>query len=195
MQYPNPKTAYKIPKQPSVYDYYNTNLVINNTTVDTKSWNDDIRHWLNKNGYKKQVSVVAIVTDKPPLFFDQLMYTWRGGEKNQVILVFGVKDNEINWFNSSSFAKGYNNSELHAKLKMHWSEYTKSFDIKPYLSIIGENFNRYEMKNMEYLKSTIDISWYWHVIFGLLFSIAGGFAITKVNYESISFRNRVIRRW
>ncbi|CAL9968226.1 hypothetical protein VPHD479_0124 [Vibrio phage D479] len=176
------------PKYPRVIDYYNVDLVIDDTEIanpknEWKSpldgWNEQVRNWLRVNGYEKQVNVIVIGTKKPASYFDDVMYQWKGGKKNDVILFFGLDDdNKLNWFKSTSFAKGYNNQLLHSELaSLHESNKDKpdfwQTALDKSLTVIEADYNRYEMKNMEYIKKSIQPPTGLLVIIQILAFLAG----------------------
>ena len=154
-----PHEVYEAPAYPKVADYYNVNLVLGSAGDVTSEWNDTIRDWLRENGHEKQVSIIAHVTTNPLEYFDSVMYAWKGGKKNEVALFFGVDDiGNLKWFKSTSFAKGYGNQLLHGLLLDNYIlQYGKKPDIESALEIVGENYVRYEMKNMEYIKDSIEV--------------------------------------
>lgn len=111
----------EIPAAPYVFDYYNVNLVTdllpNTIPVDTNGWNKNIREWERKAGPEKHVSVWLILTDKDISFSDRVLWAHRGGQKNEVIMIYGVApDGRVEWFRGHSFANGMNNNTLLQKL-------------------------------------------------------------------------------
>lgn len=112
----------ELPKPPYVFDYYNANLVTDllpvTIPVDTKGWNEKVRLWERKAGPEKHVSVWLILTDKEPSFSDRLLWHIRGGQKNEVIMIYGVNsEGRVSWFRAHSFANGMNNNTMLQKLR------------------------------------------------------------------------------
>lgn len=147
----------KIPKYPSVYDYYRVSRVLNvsGLSLPTTYWNDYLNNTLKTLGAAKQVNIVWVVTSGQPIeYFQGLVYAWSGGKKNDVIVVTDItKDMKINWGRSTSFADGMNNRELHSRNGMTLTGHDMGIGVfSEVASNISKGYNRVEMKEMEYLK-------------------------------------------
>lgn len=151
----------KIPKYPEVTDYYRINRVI----TDTNQYLVNINEWLNDklrvDGAKKQLNIVIVLTkQKDPEFFNALYDSWRGGKKNDVILVYGVDQyNNVKWFRASSFANGQDNQLMISKLNEAMLDTAFNLDtVKRAYSIITENFTRLPNESFSYMASILDPS-------------------------------------
>lgn len=149
---------YEHPAYPRVTDYYRSNTLINVSNVETpENWNEQLNRFRTFIAPELQLNVVVVLTSEPRPYWESLMAAWQGGKKNDVIMVFGLNDSgEIDWFNSNSFARGFGNTSLHANLRMLAS--TNDMNLNSYLDVISKQFVRYEMANMDYLKSQVKLS-------------------------------------
>ena len=109
-------SKFTIPAYPVVYDYYRINRVFNDTAINTSAWNSLLNDWLKNDGSIYQLNVIVFVTNRPETYADAVLYSWKGGKKNDVILFIGEKDGKVSWFKSTSYARGAGNSRLHAQL-------------------------------------------------------------------------------
>lgn len=163
----------KLPKYPEVYDYYRFNHVINLTKQNTDSYSVLIQDKLKKMGAEKQVNLIVVVTNESQDFYKALMASWSGGKKNDVILVYGLKDDKIVWFNSTSFADGMNNKELHAKLRQEaLGEVLSMSVVNTQLNEINKSFNRLPNEEFQYIVDSLEPSTGTLVFFSLLSLIA-----------------------
>lgn len=104
------KYGSKIPNYPSrVYDYYHVDRVINLgvPNVSAKQWSRDLQRRLSKiSGRKKVNAVVVLTTQSSTEYADAIKAKWKGGKKNDVIMVVGVSpDHTINWVRILSWSK------------------------------------------------------------------------------------------
>lgn len=169
----------KIPAYPRIYDYYTINRVINNTSTrgDTAKWNDIINHRLTTIGTQKEVNIIVVITDLPPNYADALFYSWSGGKKNDVLMVYGVSGDKIEWFNSTSIGNGMNNKKLHYLLRDLAINGKLSDElIEKQLDAIDLNFVRLSMSEFEYLKDQREIP-IWVIAFTFIISMCGSIGI------------------
>lgn len=147
----------KIPKYPSVYDYYRVGRVLNvsGLSLPTNYWNDYLNGTLRTLGAAKQVNIVWVITSGQPIeYFQGLVYAWDGGKKNDVIVVTDItKDNKINWGKSTSFVDGMNNMELHARNGLALTGKDMGVGVLADVAAnISKGYNRVPMEDMDYLK-------------------------------------------
>ena len=90
----------KIPKYPTVNDYYRINRVILKDVKINDSLNSKINDLQKKWGVQKQVNVILFfVSDKyTQEYFKAVEATWLGGKKNDTIIMTQLdNDNNVNW--------------------------------------------------------------------------------------------------
>lgn len=170
---------YAMPNYPTVYDYYRYNRVINYSKANTAWVNDYLNEWLKKKGSTKQLNIVTVFVEYPEDYFYQLMTHWRGGKKNDLILVFGMKDNKIVWQQSQTYAKGMNNRHLIEELKMATLNKEWSKELLDEMLLITEaKFNRIEASqfadNAKFIQPPL-----WLYILVIVLNMISSFVISR----------------
>lgn len=164
------KYAGALPAYPLPYDYYNYYRVLD----DTKQDYDEINIWLNnklrKDSALKQMNIILVVTKNDPDYFYALMEYWRGARKNDIILLYGVDENEqIKWAKAMSFADGQNNQILLKQLQSATYEREFGIDVvKEQYALIMKDFNRVPNEEFAYMMQAIDPPTWWVVLLVLL---------------------------
>ncbi|QQO38380.1 hypothetical protein VPG01_022 [Vibrio phage VPG01] len=142
---------------PRVFDYYRVKTVINQTKLDTRLEEIYLRQRMKELGAKKQVNIIAVFTNQNPDFFNVLLSHWGGVKKNDVLMMFGMKGDTVQWFKSTSFADGMDNRDLHVQLRNN--AITKPYSIelfKEQINLVDEKFTRLPNKKFEYMIENID---------------------------------------
>lgn len=166
----------KIPDYPSVYDIYRINRV---QTIDVnikgyQYWNNGLSKIAAELGPKKEVNpIIQFVNTDDPTYEHALMEKWNGGKKNDVIVIFGVKNYPkidfvriVVWENEQ--LKHYLRSQLELFDTIN-DEYT-IYALNTIRENIVLHFNRMQMKNYEYLKDDIEPP-LWVIILGFIFAV------------------------
>lgn len=160
-----------LPSYPKVYDYYRINRVLyadDEFKSIAQNWNEKLNNTLKKLGRKKQVNLIVVLTQQPPELFYALQAKWKGGKKNDVILVYGIENQRVKWFSSTSFLDGYLNNDMHSKLRVTSLEQPLNNKLlDKAITIIDNHFTRYEMSNEEAQKEAFRMPWY-HLLLALL---------------------------
>lgn len=104
------KYANKIPSYPSrVYDYYHVDRVLNLgvPSVNAKVWSAKLQERLSTLGGRKKVNAIILLTGEPSYeYADAVRAAWKGGKKNDVILVISVdKTDTVRWARVLSWSK------------------------------------------------------------------------------------------
>lgn len=144
-----------IPKYPSVYDYYRASHVVNSTKHSSNVYDEYISNMLKTMGKEKQVNIIAVLYNADdPLYTDALISKWRGGKKNDVIMMFGLDENgKVVSFRSTSFAQGMKNEMLHATLRVNALMEDMSLDlVKKQVQTINDKFVRLPNEEFKYMK-------------------------------------------
>lgn len=155
------KFATLIPAYPDkIYDLYKIDRFLSPgySINDAASWNADIGNMLRTLGREKQVNAIVVIakTDDPKYEF-ALSTAWEGANKNDVVLVLGVKTwpkidfvRVISWSTSTMF-----NVELRDEV-MKLGEINRIQIMTALESNIRKSFVRKQMKDFEYL--SIEVS-------------------------------------
>lgn len=152
---------YSISNYPSIYDYYKADRIIINGNIGVKDISN-LQYKLSeingKLGPKKQCNIILnIVKKQNQDYFYALQQKWKGGNKNDIIVVISVDDsNKIEWVDISCLAQS---DIFRIKLKDSiLSIGTLDMD-KILLEIEGNTLKYYQRKRMrdfEYLKASIE---------------------------------------
>ncbi|ATA65670.1 hypothetical protein 2050HW_00335 [Serratia phage vB_SmaM_ 2050HW] len=103
----------KLPDYPKTEDYYRYNRIVNTTPFSFGYLNNYLNRMLIEYGAKKQLNVILVITENDPDYWKALRSHWKGVRKNDVVLVYGIGDNnEIKWFEAETFADGEGNRRL-----------------------------------------------------------------------------------
>lgn len=158
-----PADMKKIPDYPEIVDYYNVKRIINasSTYLDIRPSQKFLDETLSTLGKQKQVNIVAVLYDAADTkFVKRTLIKWTGGKKNDVLMFYGIdKDGVVQYFTSTSYAEGMNNTELHSTMRMN--TVSKKFNVTLLQSNVQEissKFNRLPAKEFEYLALNISPS-------------------------------------
>ena len=163
---------------PKPYDYWLYNRILNDNGQDY----DHIKIWLDnqlkKDGAIKELNVILVVTLNDADYYYALMDYWKGARKNDVILFYGVDDQEnIRWARAISFADGQNNQIMLKNLQT--MTYERKFDadlVKDQYKLIVEKFQRIPNASFEYMKK----DWVppmWWVLLVAIANLAGAIVV------------------
>jgi hypothetical protein len=192
------KAKYRVPAYPKVFDYYNTNLVINMGAVTAdvvKDTNTLLRKSLNSMGSKKQVNVIVVFTKHDRNFGNYLQYAWNNGRKNDRIVVIGV-DSEMSptWVYSFGWSK---NQMVNIGIRddiQTLQTITPDTVVDAISKNVNKHFSRTPMEEYKYLATEVEVS-VGVVIFCIILQLLGniGFAMFIVNNNTTNGFNTRIR--
>jgi hypothetical protein len=191
--------SFKVPDYPNIYDYWKINRVIG-PVENAAQLNMTLNERLKTMGPSKQLNVVVVATKEPKEFYNALMANWRGGKKNDVIMVHGLDDSgKVIWFKANSYAMGQGNIEL----LLHLEEISvdKKLDeqlVLSQLALIEQKFVRLPAKEFEFKASMLEPP-IWAVFMMFLINLAISFFVSKHmkdtdNYKTVNNRLRNYRR-
>jgi hypothetical protein len=163
---------YIIPDYPTVYDLYRINRVISTHNLYSGKLNELLNAELKTLSSKKQVNVVVVLTEYDYNFVDALKSSWVGAKQNDVVVVIGLKDNQIEYSSSFGFSQDsmvYTTIDGDVKKLKEYNDKSVSDII---LSNVDNYFVRKSMEEYAYLKDLIEPP-VWVIVLGLLLSIIG----------------------
>lgn len=181
----------KIPAYPKeIYDYYNIDRIVTLglKVNDQAKLNRYISEQLRQLGPKKQVNLIFVVTKiQDPTYADAIWASWKGAEKNDVVVVVGTQNGEINWVKVQSWAEF---DIFNVKLRDRIMD-SKVFKMKNIIDMtVDETYKSYQrkpMKQFEYLKDETRAMPLGTMIFiGILIVLVHGISIgfvLKDRYE------------
>lgn len=147
-----------IPDYPEVYDYYHVThaLDVNAGVRNIKDWDHQLDLTLRDLGPGKQVNVLAVfVKGQSRSYKNVLERAWLGGKKNDVIVVFGVNGETIEWVDAFTFGKTDGNHMLAVQLRDRLQALKSTADASAGVAIIRSavitHFNRVTMEKYKYL--------------------------------------------
>lgn len=169
----------KLPAYPMPYDLYRYSRVINQTNLNVEAIEYMLNAEVARMASNKQLNLIAVITDSPTDdFYYALMSAWKGGKKNDVIMVFGVdSDYTVKWFRSTSLAKGKGNHLLHSYLARVTEGKKLSEElVATQLQLIEKHFTRLSMDEFSFKKYMVDIP-LWFIVLVLLFNVVASYYI------------------
>lgn len=163
-----------------VHDYYRSNHVVlykanvNGETV--KKLNLEIGNILKIAGPSYQANVIVVLTgiDDQSLRYS-FERAWVGGNKNDIVIFLGIAPNQqkFTWVDVMTWARNYNNELFQVTLRNALMDYEKGLTdpadmMNVVLSNIKDKYDRPQMKDFEYLKSSIQpptwVMWFLGVL-------------------------------
>jgi len=130
-------------------------------------------------GKIKQINAFLYVTDKPRDFKDSLVIAWKGGNKNDSILILGVdKKGNVIWSDSINWS---DNEKYGIMLEKSFNGLNINDNkiVNTYKDIILKYWKRLSMEEKYgYLKTEIEIPWYYQVLI-ILFNLTLNFFLYR----------------
>lgn len=181
-----PKKIELYKKQGQLIDYpslmtgdfgsYNIDRVLNGqgAWVNDSNMTHELEQYASLVGSSKQVNpMIYIVKDQSPEFVEVLKAHWVNGAKNDAILILNINnENNVTWSDTIAWTKSpafkVQNQSIYKGLNINDPKIVKLFENQ-----INVNYKRTSMKEFEYLKHNIDLSFTAEMvilIFNLLLS-------------------------
>lgn len=155
---------------PKPYDYYRYNRVVQDNGQDYDGINIWLNNKLRQDGAEKELNIILVVTRNDAAYYYALMEHWKGTRKNDVILFYGVDDEEkIQWAKAISFADGQNNQVLLSSLVT--MTYGKTFSdqlVQEQYAKIAQDFQRIPNGTFEYMREGYSPPTWWVLIVALI---------------------------
>lgn len=174
----------KVPSYPKVYDFYRINrvLLVDANYPQAIVLNNALNNELKHLGKSKQVNLVVVITEiDDPSYRYAVEREWLGGEKNDVVLFFGVDGTKITWVDVMTWALNKGNELFHVTMRdglKNIGDISKVDQLTPFISkTISELYDRPQMKDFENLRSAIDPPT-WVIIIAIIVAIGGSLGLT-----------------
>lgn len=147
-----------LPDYPKVHSVYKFNPVVDvsKSKYIYSTISDYIINWEKENSSNKKVNIIVVLTNETDIkYFDSLMNKWKSPKKNDIILVYSIdNENNINWLEATTYAKGKDNFLLLERLKTNALEAKYNLEhIKSQLNIIENDFNKVSSERFTELKN------------------------------------------
>lgn len=168
----------KLPPYPEIFNYYMVHRVLAPAGKEYEKISDWLSMQLRKDGPAKELNVILVVTRNDTNYFYALMEHWKGVKKNDVVIVYGIdEEDNIKWSKAMSWAEGQNNQILLKQLQTMGYErkFEQSLVEKQYELIVKE-FKRVPNKQFEYLRA----GWVpptWIIVMMMLFNLGAAIGV------------------
>lgn len=194
-------------KDNGLLDYPNIEHLDQNPVIGLpvpKNQEDAIRFINGYYGAKHQIRIFVLIFNNPDINIADLQRSyWEGGNKNELNICLGVKNNKVLWCQPFSWS---DEPLLEAQTKQYFLEHD-SLDLDAYAKYITprlKNWHRKEFKDFNYLQIQL-VPWQiWMIVILItLYNIAiSYYVITNEftnyktnNYKKINGSNRIFQRF
>jgi len=147
--------AGQLPAYPEIFNYYMIHRVIVTFPGEYEKIGDWLSNQLKKDGKEKELNVILVVTRNQPDYFYALMEHWKGVKKNDVVIVYGVDEEQnVTWAQAMSWAEGQNNQVMLKQLQS--MTYERKFDqklVEEQYGLIVKEFKRVPNEHFEYMRA------------------------------------------
>lgn len=184
----------KLPAYPGdIKDYYNIDRIVGDVKVpNIDQYNRYLSERLRELGPKRQANLIIVATSNlSQTYADALYAAWNGAEKNDIVVVVGVQNNQIKWAKILAWSKA---DLFQVQLRDSLLD-IGTFDMKKIIDTsVAVAFQRYErkpMKEFEYLSNEVQtITPFSGIIIFILIVLinVGGMIYIKNNVDTRSFR-------
>jgi len=160
------KIKYQVEKYPKITNNYYGRIYLDRViNFNQRDLEKKLNILNSKFGKIKQINILIYVTDKDKDFKDSLDIAWKGANKNDSVLILGVRNNKIIWSDSINWSE---NERFGIELERDFSGMS-IFDtdkiLNKYKSIILKYWKRKPMEETYgYLKTEIEIPWYLQLL-------------------------------
>jgi len=167
---------YKIPNYPTIYttEYGNTLIdrVMNyEDAIDGKTESiieNNLNTWSSQMSYTKQCNLFLVLTKKDQNFYNALKVKYKNGNKNDIIVVIGVKDSKVDWINASCYSQ---DQKFNSNLKTFLNSNIDEEFVNKLTKNVFVYYKRKSMDDYEYLMHNLPINGV--VLFILIIVICG----------------------
>ena len=178
-----------IPVHPNVFDYYRSTqfLPVQINSFVSGEWNQKLSQINADLGARKQVNIIIIVTSLPSDFFRVLRAEWKGGKKNDVVVVIGTQENfSPRWVETMAWSVDGGFGTRMRQAIMDLSSVNDSANVLPVIaSVVEKHYQRKPMKDLEYLAESIQPSTSQWVGCGLIMLLCSLGLIRFFHRESV----------
>ena len=175
-----------------LYDYppiemYDQSPILSHTIKLPKNQEDALRYTNGFYGKKHQFRVfVLLFEDKDIEISEKQRSYWKGGNKNELVVCLGVKDNKVDWCNAFSWCDV---PTIDVKTETYFAQ-NDTLDLKAYSDLLRESLDNGEWvrKNFEdfsYLKPELSLTQQiWILVISILLNIGFAIFVIKNDFEN-----------
>jgi hypothetical protein len=178
-----------------LYDYppiemYDQNPILSHTIKLPKNQEDALRYTNGFYGKKHQFRVFVLLFENKDIEISEKQRSyWKGGNKNELVVCLGVKDNKVDWCNAFSWCDV---PTIDVKTETFFTQ-NDTLDIKAYSDLLRESLDNGEWvrKNFEdfsYLKPELSLTQQiWILVISILLNVGFAIFVIKNNFENENF--------
>ena len=175
-----------------LYDYppiemYDQNPILSHTIKLPKNQEDALRYTNGFYGKKHQFRVFVLLFENKDIEISEKQRSyWKGGNKNELVVCLGVKDNKVDWCNAFSWCDV---PTIDVKTETYFTQ-NDTLDIKAYSDLLRESLDNGEWvrKNFEdfsYLKPELSLTQQiWILVISILLNVGFAIFVIKNNFEN-----------
>lgn len=175
-----------------LYDYppiemYDQNPVLSHSIKLPKNQEDALRYTNGFYGKKYQFRVfVLLFEDKDISISEKQRSYWKGGNKNELVVCLGVKDNKVKWCNAFSWCDV---PTVDVKTESYFVQ-NDTLDLKAYSDVLRQSLDNGEWtrKNFEdfsYLRPELSMTQQiWILVISILVNIGFAIFVIKNDFEN-----------
>lgn len=175
-----------------LYDYppiemYDQNPILSHTIKLPKNQEDALRYTNGFYGKKHQFRVFVLLFENKDIEISEKQRSyWKGGNKNELVVCLGVKDNKVDWCNAFSWCDV---PTIDVKTETYFIQ-NDTLDLKAYSDLLRESLNNGEWvrKNFEdfsYLKPELSLTQQiWILVISILLNVGFAIFVIKNDFEN-----------
>ena len=175
-----------------LYDYppiemYDQNPILSHTIKLPKNQEDALRFTNGFYGKKHQFRVFVLLFENKDIEISEKQRSyWKGGNKNELVVCLGVKDNKVDWCNAFSWCDV---PTIDVKTETYFVQ-NDTLDLKAYSDLLRESLDNGEWvrKNFEdfsYLKPELSLTQQiWVLVISILLNVGFAIFVIKNNFEN-----------
>lgn len=175
-----------------LYDYppiekYDQNPILSHTIKLPKNQEDALRYTNGFYGKKHQFRVFVLLFENKDIEISEKQRSyWKGGNKNELVVCLGVKDNKVDWCNAFSWCDV---PTIDVKTETYFIQ-NDTLDLKAYSDLLRETLDNGEWvrKNFEdfsYLKPELSLTQQiWILVISILLNVGFAIFVIKNNFEN-----------
>ena len=175
-----------------LYDYppiemYDQNPILSHTIKLPKNQEDALRYTNGFYGKKYQFRVFVLLFENKDIEISEKQRSyWKGGNKNELVVCLGVKDNKVDWCNAFSWCDV---PTIDVKTETYFIQ-NDTLDLKAYSDLLRESLDNGEWvrKNFEdfsYLKPELSLTQQiWILVISILLNVGFAIFVIKNNFEN-----------
>ena len=175
-----------------LYDYppiekYDQNPILSHTIKLPKNQEDALRYTNGFYGKKHQFRVFVLLFENKDIEISEKQRSyWKGGNKNELVVCLGVKNNKVDWCNAFSWCDV---PTIDVKTETYFAQ-NDTLDLKAYSDLLRESLDngdwvRKNFEDFSYLKPELSLTQQiWILVISILLNVGFAIFVIKNNFEN-----------